>query len=203
MEKLYREVQLKHPRKIINGKIKRYSFFSWSGFFCCNKSEYLSLGQGNTSYFNTIKLLIIFFLIISLINIFLIQLFSQFTSAYDFKDDKLLKTTLGNTIIRYFNTTSITINKNETNYTMELPLDCGENIIDEIILIKRFYDVPEKFNYLGSRLTDLSVINEYNIYNNSVISGLCEGMDLLNFLIFLIHNYRNDSLFEIENWFYI
>jgi len=35
MEKLYKEVQLKHPRKIINGKFKRYSFFSWSGFFCC------------------------------------------------------------------------------------------------------------------------------------------------------------------------
>ena len=59
MEKLYNEVQLKHPRKIINGKIKRYPFFSWSGFFCCNKTDYLDLGQGYITYFNTIKLLII------------------------------------------------------------------------------------------------------------------------------------------------
>ena len=33
MEKLYKETQLEHPRRIIDGKIKRYPFFSWSGFF--------------------------------------------------------------------------------------------------------------------------------------------------------------------------
>ena len=33
METLYKETQLEHPRKIIDGKIKRYQFFSWSGFF--------------------------------------------------------------------------------------------------------------------------------------------------------------------------
>ena len=64
MEKIYKEIQLKHPRKIIDGKIRRYSFFSWSGFFCCNKPEYLSLGQGYISYFNTIKFLIVLFFII-------------------------------------------------------------------------------------------------------------------------------------------
>lgn len=67
MEKLYEEIQLKHPRKIIDGKIQRYPFFSWSGFFCCNKSDYISLGQTYITYFNTIKLLIIFFLIIVLL----------------------------------------------------------------------------------------------------------------------------------------
>ena len=64
MEKIYKNIQLKHPRKIIDGKIKRYPFFSWSGFFCCNKPEYLSLGQGYISYFNTIKFLIVLFFII-------------------------------------------------------------------------------------------------------------------------------------------
>ena len=64
MEKIYKDIQLKHPRKIIDGKIKRYPFFSWSGFFCCNKPEYLSLGQGYISYFNTIKFLIVLFFII-------------------------------------------------------------------------------------------------------------------------------------------
>ena len=65
MEKLYNEIQLKHPRKIIDNKITRYSFFSWSGFFCCNKPEYISLGEAYITYFNTIKLLIIFFFNIS------------------------------------------------------------------------------------------------------------------------------------------
>ena len=61
MEKLYNEIQLKHPRKIIDNQIRRYPFFSWSGFFCCNKPEYISLGEAYITYFNTIKLLIIFF----------------------------------------------------------------------------------------------------------------------------------------------
>ena len=74
MEKLYNEIQLKHPRKIVDGKITRYSLFSWSGFFCCNKPEYYSLGQAYVTYFNTIKLLIIFFLIIALTNAHLITL---------------------------------------------------------------------------------------------------------------------------------
>ena len=61
MEKLYKEIQMKHPRKIVDGKITRYSFFSCSGFFCCNNSDYIPLGQTYVTYFNTIKLLIIFF----------------------------------------------------------------------------------------------------------------------------------------------
>ena len=61
MKELYKEIQLKHPRKIIDGKIQRYPFFSWSGCFCCNKQDYISLGQTYITYFNTIKLLIIFF----------------------------------------------------------------------------------------------------------------------------------------------
>jgi len=64
MDKLYKEVQLKHPRKIIDGEIKRYSFFEWSGFFCCNKKDYLNLGLGFITYFNTLKLLILFFLLL-------------------------------------------------------------------------------------------------------------------------------------------
>ena len=83
IEKLYEEVQLKHPRKIIDGKIMRYPFFSWSGFFCCNRPEYISLGEAYITYFNTIKLLIIFFLIIAIINAPLIGLFISFTSVYE------------------------------------------------------------------------------------------------------------------------
>ena len=205
MEKLYKEVQLKHPRKIINGKIKRYSFFSWSGFFCCNKSDYLSLGQGYTTYFNTIKLLIIFFLIISLINIYLIKLFSQFTSVYDFKDDNLLKTTLGNTIIRYFNTYSITINKNENYSEMSISLDCGENFIEDIVLIKRYHNVTQKFYYLGMNLKDLSVINE-----NKNSSNYTNSTFLTNNLISINYEYnfyfncknKNKCLFKIEDGLY-
>jgi len=103
---------------------------------------------------------------ISLINIHLIKLFSQFNTIFEFKDNSLLKTTLGNTIIRYFNTTSIAINKNENYSSLNISLDCGENIIDDIVLIKRFYDVKQKFNYVGEGLKDLSAINEKNDFQN-------------------------------------
>ena len=200
MEKLYKEVQLKHPRKIINGKFKRYSFFSWSGFFCCNKSDYLSLGQGYTTYFNTIKLLIIFFLIISLINIYLMKLFSEFTSVYNFKDDSLLKTTLGNTIIRYFNTTSIIINKNENYSSTNISLDCGENYIDDIIFLIWLYDTPQKFYYIGQPLKDLSVIHKNifsNIYKRYVIP---RDISYLNHFIFnkaTDCKYKNNCMFDL------
>ena len=200
MEKLYKEVQLKHPRKIKDGKIKRYSFFSWSGFFCYNKSDYLSLGQGYTTYFNTIKLLIIFFLIISLINIPLIKLFSQYTSVYDFKDDNLLKTTLGNTIIRYFNTNSIIINKNKNYSKVNISLDCGENFIDEFVAVRRYYNVQDNISYEGPSSNEFDVtrakrvlyINYIN-YNNRFLEiyNLSYGLRIKKC------KYKNNCIFEI------
>ena len=205
MEKLYKEVQLKHPRKIKDGKIKRYSFFSWSGFFCYNKSDYLSLGQGYTTYFNTIKLLIIFFLIISLINIPLIKLFSQYTSVYDFKDDNLLKTTLGNTIIRYFNTNSIIINKNKNYSKVNISLDCGENFIDEFVAVRRYYNVQDNISYEGPSSNEFDVtrakrvlyINYLN-YNNRFLEiyNLSYGLRIKKC------KYKNNCIFEIEDLFY-
>ena len=143
MEKLYNEVQLKHPRKIINGKIKRYPFFSWSGFFCCNKSEYLSLGQGYITYFNTIKLLIVIFLIIFLIHIYPIALYTKFSPIFNsFSNETLLSTTLGNTIIGYFNTSIIFIDASTNLSSKSFHFECTNNSIEEIILIKYYYDIP-------------------------------------------------------------
>ena len=146
MEKLYEEIQLKHPRKIIDGKIQRYPFFSWSGFFCCNKSDYISLGQTYITYFNTIKLLIIFFLIIALVNSPLMTFFSKFESVYKTTDDddKLLKTTLGNTITRYFKGDTIFFERNSNNW-ININLDCGEDLIEEFVAIQRCYDLYYRF----------------------------------------------------------
>ena len=106
MEKLYKESVLKHPRKIVDGQIKKYNFFSFSGFFCCNRRDYLNIGQAYITYFNTIKLLIIIFSIMTLIHLALIKYCYKFSSVYNFRDDDFLsKTTLGNTVITYFNTT--------------------------------------------------------------------------------------------------
>ena len=154
MEKIYKEIQLKHPRKIIDGEIRRYPFFSWSGFFCCNKQDYTSLGEAYISYFNTIKLLIIFFLLISIINSVLIKSYSQFSTVYKFPGkNNILNTTLGNTIIRYFNT-SIKYFKKEKyddylNLKIEIPLDCGENLIDEFVYVQRGYNLKYPIVYLG------------------------------------------------------
>ena len=205
MEKLYKEVQLKHPRKVVDGKIKKFSFFSWSGFFCCNKSDYLSLGQGYTTYFNTIKLLIIFFLIISLINIYLIKLFYQFTTVYDFKDDSLLKTTLGNTIIRYFNTNSIFINKNESYSSMNISLDCGENIIDDVVLIRRYLNASNKFDYLGIGLKELSIISRFDLkYNFNYLNSYFRTRKISVYYAFDIYKCKNKNkcIIEIEDRFY-
>ena len=185
MEKLYKETQLKHPRKIVDGKIQRYSFFSWSGFFCCNKEEYLSLGLGYVTYLNTLKFLIIFFLILALVNSVLIKAYMGFkSSTFKFDDDILLKTTLGNTITSYFNSSyiyfdlsgdkngpiNITYNSsyenlsiNSTNYgyvNIHFLLDCQENKLDEIIAIRRYLNLT-KHSYFKSFIQYFS---DYNIY---------------------------------------
>ena len=183
MEKLYNEIQLKHPRKIIDNKITRYSFFSWSGFFCCNKPEYISLGEAYITYFNTIKLLIIFFLVLALINSPLISLFRSFTSIYNLtEEDILLNTTLGNTVIRYFNTSVLFYEYyNESLEELDLPLDCGENIFEEILLVQRKYNVENFLKFKGINKNELynfeymifsgnflKIINNLNFYFNSI-----------------------------------
>ena len=155
MEKLYEETILKHPRKIIDGKITKYSFFSWSGFFCCNSPDYISLGETYISYFNTIKLLILIFILISIIHIYPIMYYRKFTSIYNFEDDQLLKTTLGNTIITYFNTTLFFIDdkkkeeeeeeKNTDNSLDTITFDCGENYLFGFIGAVRIYDIEEQY----------------------------------------------------------
>ena len=145
MEKLYKETQMEHPRKIIRDKIKRYPFFSWSGFFCCNRYDYISLGLGYTTYFNTIKLSIIFFLIIALINLISIKNCMNYNSIYDFKDDTLLKTTLGNTIIKYFNYSYIFCNTTEDCSNLNITLHCNNSFISDLITIRRYYNADSNF----------------------------------------------------------
>ena len=140
MEKLYKEVQLKHPRKIIEGQIKKYPFFSWSGFFCCNKKDYISLGLGITNYLNTLKLMIIFFFIISFINLSSVIVYKKYNSIYDFNDNSLLKTTIGNTIELYFNSNYIIIPNNTVeDSSLYITMDCGKNYIEDNIIMIRYY----------------------------------------------------------------
>ena len=143
MEKLYKESVLKHPRKIVDGQIIKYNFFSFSGFFCCNRRDYLNLGQAYITYFNTVKLLIIIFVIMTLIHLALIKFCYQFSSVYNFNDDYLLKTTLGNTIITYFNTTHFFFEKNKDYSSSEITFDCGENLIGDFIGAIRHYDIDQ------------------------------------------------------------
>ena len=165
MDKLYKEVQLKHPRKIIDGEIKRYSFFEWSGFFCCNKKDYLNLGLGFITYFNTLKLLILFFFIIAMINSSAIAIYIKYNSIYDVNHGNLLRTTLGNTLVGYLNTTSIHSTKKE------IQLDCKASKIGNIIAIIRYYNVREnELNYLNnysSNSFDINFINHISKTNNN------------------------------------
>ena len=203
MEKLYNEIQLKHPRKIVDGKITRYSLFSWSGFFCCNKPEYYSLGQAYVTYFNTIKLLIIFFLIIALTNAHLITLCRQFTSIYNFPDDDLLlKTTLGNTIIRYFNTTFKYFERGKNvnyyiDYIYDITVDCGDDIIEEFVAVQRLYDDYRIYNYVEGEF------KKYYYTQDSQVEFL-DRIYELNYFLKRNKNCTNKSncKFEFSTWYY-
>ena len=141
MNSLYEETILKHPREKFGKIYTKFSFFSWSGFFCFGKcpsfekTNFFSLGFGITSYFNTIKLLALFFFIIFLINIIAIVHYCKYNSIIK-NDSILVKTTLGNTMITKYNSVFISFNssdvKNENSY-YELSLNCSKNLVGKFI----------------------------------------------------------------------
>ena len=176
MNKLYRKTQLKHLRKIINGEIKKYPFFEWTGFFCCNKKEYLSLGLGFITYFNTLKLLILFFFLISLINSVALHNYLKYNSELT-KDSTLLKSTLANTMVTYLKAKLV----NSSDSIQSFDLDCSEtkiNISDNvynyngtlgnIIAIKRYYGV----NQTEKENIDYIIDNSSIFFDNKITDNL-------------------------------
>ena len=162
------------PRKIVDGQITKYNFFSFSGFFCCNRRDYLNLGQAYITYFNTIKLLIIIFVLMTLIHLALIKYCFQFSSVYNFNDDRLLKTTLGNTIITYFNTTYFFFERNKDYSSSEITFDCGENLINSFVGAIRHYDIDQnKFRKIqkGRAENEFYINNEGTILDMDYISN--------------------------------
>ena len=135
MNKLYKEINMRHPRKIIDGKIVKYSFYSWTGFFCCKKNEFYSLGFGVFSYFKTLKLFILFFSLIAIINLIAAFHYTRYNSVFDI-DQFLIKTTLGNTmtttynyIFHFYNYSNI---ENKDNHK-SLFLNCSNKKIGKFI----------------------------------------------------------------------
>jgi hypothetical protein len=97
-------------------------------------------------------------LIIFLINLISIKECTKYNSIYDFKDDNLLKTTLGNTIIKHFNYSHVFCNKSEDCYRLTITLNCHESFIDDIIAIRRYYNVD---SYFWSHLSDFKMEKEF------------------------------------------
>ena len=193
MEKIYKEIQLKHPRKIIDGKIRRYSFFSWSGFFCCNKPEYLSLGQGYISYFNTIKFFIVLVFIISIINIKTIYEFSQYKTIYtSFENNTLLKTTLGNTITSYFNTSFVHV----VNSSVQVNFNCEKNIFNGIDGIRYSENHPDD--------EDIRSINgknetDFSHYSDPFKDSYPQSIRQLSLSTFFYNErYKNENNFTVK-----
>ena len=147
MKKLYEETIKKHPRIIYKDHIEKYPFFAWSGFFCCKRNEFYDLGLGISSYFKMIKLFIVFFFIISCINVYAIFHYSKYQSILK-NDSWALKTTLGNTMITNY---KLFINLNK-NY-----LNCSDKIIGKIIFGIRFDNLEEN---------DLQQLTNYVANNN-------------------------------------
>ena len=180
MDKLYKEVSMKHPRKIKNGKIEKYSFFSWTGFFCfkkikcLEKNEFNNLPFGITSYFKTIKLFIFTFLIISLINLIGIIYYSQHKSIY--KNLKFLqKTTLSNTMTSTYNSIlfyyKIIYKKDKRNKYL-LSFKCKDNKkIGKSIKVVRFesdyfYDYS-KFQHLFRLYHRFLLLQDFPMINQN------------------------------------
>ena len=140
------------------------------------------------------------------------ELCSKYETIFpSFKNHLLLKTTLGNTIISYFNSTFIFVNA--TNLT--ITFDCGENILDKMICIRKYYDVEKSdFFYLkpgenNNELDDIFddyfspkylnfFLEEYNydFYNYCERKNSCtrELKNIISEKELPINNYRNLAL---------
>ena len=184
MDKLYKKVILKHPRKIINeNQFKKYSFFSWTGFFCtkkgqsCNKDELISLGFGISSYFKTLKLLIFFFFIISCINLIGVVHYSK----YKCEQNSLLKTTLGNTKTANYSKVFVSRNDIIGNETIGLSMNCGNKSIGKFIFgikldeetIDENYLVEESELTIPGGLTVKQKLRHYDLNKLSEIMNEC------------------------------
>ena len=174
MKELYRETCLKHPRKLVDGEIRKYPFWAWTGCFTCQrfqkleKNQFVQLGFGISSYFKTIKLLIFFFFIISCINLLAVNHYLKYKSVI--KDDNFFfKTTLGNTKITTYNAVNYFFEK---GFIPKLTLNCGEN------------KTIGKFVYgLETELRHDSLSNESELVFKPLIKGDYEKMSnkLLNY----------------------
>ena len=175
MEELYKETALKHPRKLINGEIKKYSFCSWTGFFTCQKcekleiNEFFPLGFGISSYFKTLKFFIVFLLIISCVNFVAINHYLKYKSTIN-DSSFFFKTTLGNTKITTYN--AVYYHFDRSNYP-KLALNCQENkIIGKFIYGLKLNDAKENLeNQTEINFTkyDDRMDNEYLEYFNKKI----------------------------------
>ena len=169
MKNLYNETIKKLPRKNNKGHMEKYSFFSWTGFFCCKKNDFISLGLGISSYFKMIKLFIVFFFIISCINFYAIFHYSKYKSILSNEGLKL-KTTLGNTMINNYN---LFINSSKSD------LNCSDKIIGKIIFGLRFKDLDDiNFQKINNIIIEnnkdpypnLTIFESFNSFNYSTIA---------------------------------
>ena len=183
MNDLYTKTLLKHPRKVINGEIKKYSIFSWTGFYCCfKKNDFISLGFGISSYFKTIKLLIVFFFLISFINLITIFHYSKYSSIFE-NDHLLLKTTLGNTMSTYYNILIhhiILLHDNNTDNNQTLLLNCSNHLIGKFIYginLPKYTDLNQLNNKIKElnnlNFTDFKVLNENEINQYNIMFEEC------------------------------
>jgi len=102
IKELVREMDLLLPRKLEDGKLKQHGICSDFGWFCCGekfrKSAIESLGVGTDCYFKVLKVFIVCFLLISLINIPLFFVYYNNTKDKIVTNyrDALFKFTIGN-----------------------------------------------------------------------------------------------------------
>ena len=179
MQELYRETCLKHPRKLVDGEIRKYPFCAWTGFFTCQKYEkleknqFVQLGFGISSYFKTIKLFIFFFFIISCINLYAVNHYLKYKSVIN-DDNFFFKTTLGNTKITTYNTINC---QTDGNYPILLQLQCNNNkTIGKFIYGLETKETPVKY-FDQTELIDITDNYEYNHLPNRILKVYNQKMN--------------------------
>ena len=196
--KLREEVLAKHPHNVINGKVRRFSIFSRTGYFCCCKicvSDFNHLGLGVVNYFKTVKFLVFLFLIVFCLNIPLI--IDYYKNDNELYTNFISKSSLINTIKGRYNKVTYHLPSDYTHKAHEIKVNflCSDSLsISKLITINYYANIKNnsRVEYETEANIEKKYINLDNVDNYLLLSPVNKS--------FIEHCIgRNNCTVEIED----
>lgn len=178
MDKLYTEVIERHPFKVVEGKSRKYPFCTNTGWFCgcgkCGKSKLDTLGIGMVVYFKFLKALLVSFLLIAILNSFLV--ISYISNHHDKPAksylDSLFRTTIGNIGSTLYNCIKIPIEElNNQHYYIKF--NCNGMTVGNAVSFGLPEQQKDYHNNLESCFSFLS-------FENIIVSEKCNLLEFIN-----------------------